>query len=405
MRTNRIVGHGSMKYMGSKRYMLTNGLGEMLLREAGHFERVVDLFCGAGSVARYVARNCDVPVLAVDLQRYATCLAEAVISRTRALDADAIAERWFDDVERLANQSPLYREACALDRSHLPISSRVAEARSLCGEASRIGPVWSAYGGYYFSPSQALLLDYLRKYLPTDGPERAACLAATLIAASKAASSPGHTAQPFSVTDTASPFIEESWQRDVLAIARAALSEVCRDHARKVGAVRTADAVTVAADTTNSDLVIVDPPYSAVQYSRFYHVLETIANGRGISVSGTGRYPPWKERPQSDFSKKTTARKAFIALLERLGEARASVIVTFPAGTCSTKVSGHDVVEIASSWFRVEERKVSGKFSTLGGNNTVREGRQPSLELLLLLRPLKRQGRAGRARESERQRA
>jgi len=376
--------------------MLSNGLGEMLLREAPAFERVVDLFCGAAAISRYVARSCAVPVLAVDLQQYATALAAAVVTRTKTLKHEAVASRWLARIEPLIRRSPLYKEAQRIESSRLPISSRVAEAMTLCSDLSLVGPIWNAYGGHYYSPTQALFLDYLRRYIPDDDAERAVCLAATLITASKAASSPGHTAQPFATTETAGPFIEQCWKRDILATARLALKELCAEHAKKKGATRTGDAVKVADDMTSRDLVIVDPPYSAVQYSRFYHVLETLAIGKRIVVSGRGRYPPPEQRPQSDFSKITTSRDAFTTLLRKLGEAGSSVIVTFPANTCSTSVSGDDVVTIAKEWFRVEDRKITGKFSTLGGNNTVRDGRQPSLELLLLLRPLKKQARPSR---------
>jgi adenine-specific DNA-methyltransferase len=376
-----------MKYMGSKRSMLTNGLGEMLLREAPAFDRVVDLFCGAAAISRYVARSCDVPVLAVDLQHYATALANAVISRTTTLDANTVACEWLPEVERLIKRSPLYKQAREVESSRLPIPSRVATAKALCSELSLVGPTWNAYGGHYYSPTQALVLDYLRRYLPTGDSERAVCLGATLVAASKAASSPGHTAQPFATTETAGPFIEQCWKRDILTTVRIALRELCAEYAKKKGDVRTGDAVTIAGEMTSRDLVVVDPPYSAVQYSRFYHVLETISLGNRVKVSGRGRYPPPSERPQSDFSKKTTSHAAFERLLQQLGEARSSVIVTFPAGICSNAVSGDDVMTIAKKWFRVEEQKITGEFSTLGGNNTVRDGRQPSLELLLLLRP------------------
>jgi len=163
---------------------------------------------------------------------------------------------------------------------------------------------------------------------------------------------------------------------------------LCADFAKVRGEIRTGDAVAIASEMTSRDLVVVDPPYSAVHYSRFYHVLETLAVGRRVNVSGRGRYPPATQRPQSDFSKKTTSRAAFETLLRRLGEVRSSVIVTFPVAMCSNAVSGDDVVAMAREWFCVEEKKITGKFSTLGGNNTIRDGRQPSLELLLLLRPL-----------------
>jgi adenine-specific DNA methylase len=72
-----------MKYMGSKRSMLQNGLGELLKREINGAARFVDLFTGSASVAGHVAKNFDVPVLASDLQSYSVALANAIISRRK----------------------------------------------------------------------------------------------------------------------------------------------------------------------------------------------------------------------------------------------------------------------------------------------------------------------------------
>jgi hypothetical protein len=55
-----------MKYMDSKRAMLVNGLGHFLVSEAKDHDRVVDLFCGASSVAWFAAQSCAMPVLAAE---------------------------------------------------------------------------------------------------------------------------------------------------------------------------------------------------------------------------------------------------------------------------------------------------------------------------------------------------
>ena len=74
-----------MKYMGSKRWMLKNGLGDILRREAEPASRVVDLFCGGSSVSWFVATELKKPVIACDLQQYATTLASAVVKRKPSL--------------------------------------------------------------------------------------------------------------------------------------------------------------------------------------------------------------------------------------------------------------------------------------------------------------------------------
>jgi adenine-specific DNA methylase len=59
-----------MKYMGSKRWMLSSGLGMLLDRIAPTSNRFVDLFAGSGAVSHHVAKNTSVTVMACDLQEF-----------------------------------------------------------------------------------------------------------------------------------------------------------------------------------------------------------------------------------------------------------------------------------------------------------------------------------------------
>lgn len=376
-----------MKYMGSKRFLLKNGLGELITSRAQYARRIVDLFCGAGSVAWFAAEKTMLPVLAVDLQTYAVILAQAVIGRDTPLDPENLEGMWLDKVKRTRVAAPLWQAAVSLEESATNIQELVREARALCGNRSTVGPVWNAYGGHYFSPTQALTFDHLLKHLPMNQPERAVCLAATVSAASRCAAAPGHTAQPFQPTETARKFLSEAWKRDPLAIAKLILSDICPRHAKVIGTSLVADAFDVVASLRADDLVIVDPPYSGVHYSRFYHVLETIARGNCGSVTGIGRYPPASDRPQSSFSVASQSRHALEKLLSSLAVTGATVIFTFPAGECSNGLSGRIVSSMARNWYEVEEKLVNGQFSTLGGNNSHRAARTVSSELVLLMQP------------------
>ncbi len=374
-----------MKYMGSKRMMLQNGLGDLISDCSDTAGRVVDLFCGAGSVSWYAAEETSCPVLAVDLQAYAVAFASAVISRNAPLDATALTSKWLAPAEKNRKRSKLWRQACCLKNRSL--KKLVADSRNLCFEDSSIGPVWSAYGGHYFSPAQALSIDYMLKNLPQAEPARAVCLAALLSAASKCAAAPGHTAQPFRPTRTAGVFLRDAWRRDPVLVARTALEQICPRHANTIGTAQESDALDVARGLTPKDLVIVDPPYSGVQYSRFYHVLETIARGHCGPVEGAGRYPEISKRPQSAFCNKGQSRHALETLLTNLAGSGATVILTFPAGECSNGLSGRSVTKIALSKFVIRKRVVKTRFSTLGGNNSLRKSRNSRNELLLLLQP------------------
>ncbi len=374
--------------MGSKRVMLGNGLGEVLAAEAGDAARFVDLFCGSGAVAWFVAARLEIPVFALDLQAFATTLAGAVVKRTALIPTTDFEGRWLGPAERRRKASSVWDRAVALDSSRSSTSARQERSRRLCagGGTGVQQLVWSRYGGHYYSPKQALTLDAMLETLP-GGEMRATCLAATIMAASRCAAAPGHTAQPFKATGAAGEYLRRAWNRDPLVYARKAAEEMGATKALRKGSTEVGDANTVADTLGEDDLVFVDPPYSAVQYSRFYHVLETIARQESGPVEGVGRYPPYEERPQSRYSLKTASRGAISELLERLAARGCTVILTFPQDEASNGLSGVAIERMARRSFRVRRRSVSTRFSTLGGNGTNRDARKDAKELILVLRP------------------
>lgn len=379
-----------MKYMGSKRSMLTNGLGHAIESEIDRTERFVDLFTGSAAVAWHVATRWNKEVIAADLQQFAAALAASVISRTETIRVEEDSKNWLSKAKRHAEGHSAFKKAISLQRelretSASKIGAITKRARDLAEAAS--GPVMRAYGGYYYSPLQAIWIDALRRTTNTGSGTAEVRLAALLHAASKCAAAPGHTAQPFKPNRTAGPFLAEAWNRDICEIAVKVLADIGALAARKKGKAIVSDACDLAQQLKPGDLAFIDPPYSAVHYSRFYHVLETIAGGNAVEVSGTGRYPPASERPRSAFSVATEAEAAFEDLFEAVANSGASAIVTFPDVGASNGVSGDDLKEIAASHFKVAHSTVSGRFSTLGGNRVVRAARHSSKELILTLRP------------------
>jgi len=375
-----------MKYMGSKRSMLKNGLGDLILEKASRASRFVDLFSGSGVVAWFTAEHTRLPVWAYDLQDFAVVFAKSVIARRHPLDSRGLSELWLKKVGRIRPRAGHWEAASKLDRVK-DVCRWVQRARVVCSKLSGHGPIWESYGGYYYSPTQALAFDLMLRHLPGHEPERSVCLAAALFAASKCAAAPGHTAQPFRPTNRAARFIREAWQKDPIVEAGKALDQICPRHAQVTGSARTGEACEIARHLRPTDLVFVDPPYSGVHYSRFYHVLETMARGDCGPVTGAGRYPPLAERPQSDFSVGSRSRSALETLLSSLAQSGASVILTFPAGECSNGLSGGIVLNVSRRLFVVDKRTVQGRFSSLGGNNTARAARSKSEELLLFMHP------------------
>lgn len=374
-----------MKYMGSKRAMLLNGLGDLLERETKGMTRFIDLFVGSGVVAIHVAKKYDMPVVAYDLQKYSAILTNAVIRRKSKLQGEKIWERW----EKRAKK---FMRGKRIPLATVPTKSAVDEIRKWCAKQSGY-PITRAYGGHYFSASQAFWIDALRKSLPVKEPARTVALAALIQSASQCAAAPGHTAQPFQPTRTGRRFLQEAWAKDIIGHTKKALLLLSDQHVKRVGEAKVADANKAASQVKKGDVVFVDPPYSGVHYSRFYHVLETIARGRCGNVSGVGRYPPPRQRPRSKYSMQSESREALDVLFERISSRGAKAIVTFPAHNCSNGLSGNIVRKAAEKHFNVKVDNVKSKFSTLGGigikrnNFKHRAARHDAKELMLVLEP------------------
>ena len=375
-----------MKYMGSKRALLGNGLGELLLERVAKAERFVDLFSGGCSVAWFVAQHAEVPVYAVDLQLYSKILGEAVLHRTEPRDGVAQYTDWLETAAKEAASSPL--ASISVASSKMPLDrTAIVTARTRCSSMEEAGPVWRGYGGHYFSPAQALAFDSLLATLPEEPTDRALCHAAVIWAATRCAASPGHTAQPFQPTPNALPYIEAAWSRDPFEVSEGALATISTTHAKVRGRAEVADSNAIATQLRSTDLVFVDPPYSNVQYSRFYHVLEAIARQDVGEVEGVGRYPPLGDRPSSQYSRRSGASDAIADLLGTLARIGCEVVLTFPQFAASNGLSGEDIAEFARNHFVVDVRSVMSRQSTLGGNGKTRSARKNTSELVVSMRP------------------
>lgn len=386
-----MVHNVDMKYMGSKQYMLKNGLSELLNQEVPKAKRFIDPFAGSGAVAFHVARNFDIEVILSDTQSYSAAIGEAILTNLRKVNLVSLKEEWLYPSRTAIAKSKKYISIEKVS-SEKDITNFVIEARINCENMSQIGPVWNAYGGHYFSPEQALAIDYLLKNLPRKTQLRRLALAALIRTASKLASAPGHTAQPLQpkMVGNVNKLIWSAWKRDVFDQVYIELEKLNAETVNKKGKCYVMDVNNMIEKFVNKgDLVFLDPPYSGVQYSRFYHVLETISRGYCGPVEGVGRYPALAERPQSKFSNVGQSKLALEEMLHKLSDKQATVIFTFPSGKCSNGLSGKDIRNVAKKYFDIEDERhhVHGSFSTMGGNNKNRPHKIDSDELLLLLRP------------------
>jgi len=182
------------------------------------------------------------------------------------------------------------------------------------------------YADTYFSEAQCRALDALRRAIePLPEPRRSLYLAALLCAMGRCQSTTGHFAQ----------FLPDANPR-VTALRALDLWEVFLSCCSLFSAVQAGDGLAFCLPTeelllrpemAEVDCFYLDPPYTADQYSRFYHILETAALMDAPALSGKGRYRTGRFR--SDFCYRDRAEAAFSRVMMHTSSFGAPLVISY----------------------------------------------------------------------------
>ena len=216
----------------------------------------------------------------------------------------------------------------------------------------------SAYWGQvYFGLRQSIMIDSIRQAIreiplsASFGPEKKNLyLAALLHAVSVSTSGTSHFAQPRSVDKDSERSavakrraidIEEQFELALDAIRREIL-ERPRLNGNRVFCTDVLKLLAEEGDLAEEepvDLVYLDPPYTSDNYSRFYHVLETLARYdypelqcRGDELT-KGRYPLRENRFSSDFCSGTQVENAFRKVAEGCVRKGSNLLISYSGDT------------------------------------------------------------------------
>ena len=244
------------------------------------------------------------------------------------------------------------------------------------------------YGGPYFSYSQSLALDSLAAAINHEFASHACptLVASMLYAASNTASTVGsHFAQPPS-TWSRDGAVKQNAVNAVMKKRRVSVYEKFRD---AMNYYRTAAPSPNAVQTTTADfsdsltehrsksgVVYADPPYTRDHYSRFYHVLETIAraDSPGVSLSLTTQQPTRglyrADRHQSPFSIRTLAKPSIEHIMRSCADSNTPLVLSYSpqgSGTAARPetrlVSIGDIETLAARHFSSTEVRMVDKSS------------------------------------------
>jgi len=199
------------------------------------------------------------------------------------------------------------------------------------------------YPGTYFSLSQCIEIDAIRYAVdlvapaadPTAMPYRRWMLTALGAAISRCSNSTGHFAQHLVISESNFTRVLSKRKRSIVWVWLSKLQTI-----RPVGSLEWRqnnkvfgkDAIdlldSLSLENIRPDVVYADPPYTSDQYSRYYHILDTMVLYDYPQLSGKGRYR--QGRFQSDWSLKSKVRTCFVTLAERSARLGSSLVVSYP---------------------------------------------------------------------------
>ncbi len=199
-----------------------------------------------------------------------------------------------------------------------------------------------SFAGVYFGLEQCMAIDSLRYTFDilrddneiNDDTHRWFCLALCVVL-SRCTTSPGHFAQPLHLKERNKTRILRQRRRSIWSEWLRSLSELGpvggRDwRARNLSFNQEANDLLsdIKQMKHKPSVIYADPPYTKDQYSRYYHVYETLLHYDYPLPQGTGRCRD--DRAASDFSLLTRIDSALENLIAQAGELGCNLVLSYP---------------------------------------------------------------------------
>lgn len=348
-----------VSYMGTKR-SLAPEIAKLVQSEATG--PVLDAFAGVCTLAENLSPK--TPVWFNDAQHFSNLVARAMYgsasgptvaeSAWRALHGHYCQQfgtlmRAFDQTIKKEDSVLLRGDDLELRRlqqaSSDVISTRLINER-FHALRKRRKPVYElfsvAYGNKYFSTRQTVEIDSIRYAIDAavqrrqiTRAQRLWCLLALCQVAAKCACTTGHFAQFLTANPNNLSYLSAKRARSIC--------EEWKQHVNSLEPFGTAswrqrnkffvtDAIELIASKTLKEdppsLVYADPPYTKDQYSRYYHIFETLIRYDYPMIGGKAGYRAG--RFTSGFSLRGRVFTSFDGLLKGIAETGASVVLSYP---------------------------------------------------------------------------
>lgn len=324
-----------LKYMGSKREILCY-IDEVVEDLHANSPCFCDLFSGTAVVSAAFLDKYD--VISNDVQQYSSVFANTYSSNIAEQVDKKFREIVVDKAERLVKEFyakyPQFQFDYSGIKGYEDLNNVEIRQQRLIKEDFDLGFSLFAknYSGTYWSYEQCVWIDSIRAvaedYKGSVG--YYAILSALIFAMSYSTQSTGHFAQYRDVSSKNYEDILLYRKKDILSLFTKKLDELILiqnttpNHSMTVTNLDYLDCLRIVPENS---IVYADPPYSAVHYSRFYHVIETLVRYDHPHLEYKGRYRD--DRYQSPFDKRKEAANAFKLLFKAVDERKSHLILSY----------------------------------------------------------------------------
>lgn len=286
----------TIRYMGNKNKLLNFIIPE-IKKITKKDDIICDLMCGTCSIA-YALKNRNT-IYTNDVQFYSYIIGKALIeNNSETINEASVNEEIIPSFEKNNNEK-IYNY------------------------------FYKNFSDTYFSEEQCIEIDSLRYAIEqiTNEYKKSLYLVCLMYAMSKCESTTGHFAQylpkdhkrviPLRKKKILNEFIEKSKDLSKLVISNKNNKSFNMDY-KDFFKTHAFEEV---------DCFYIDTPYTGEQYSRFYHILETVCKNDNPELEFKGKYR--KDRYMSDFSLRANVKNEFKNMLTVLADNNKKVVLSY----------------------------------------------------------------------------
>ena len=336
-----------LNYQGSKKNLI-QFIHDSLKPYIREDDIIFDIFCGTCSVGySYKSSN---TVYANDCEKYASIIAKALLGK-KIQRKDILNKPILNSI--LEKNIQPYKDQCFLESKY--ISSENTE--KLIDLYNDFSTVWnggifkqddqkynlfiSLYSTSYFGILQAIEIDSIREYIEKCNSEyEKNILFSSLFYSMKECvfSKDGHMAQPLGMEKNKKTLLKKR-KKSVIALFEQKINDFLSSNfvdSKKENLVFNSDLNDLLMNDEvlrKADVVYADPPYTDMQYSRYYHLLNTVITYKysqpSESNKGFTKGLYLNNRFQSSLSKRSTFIETFGTLIEYCGKNNKTLAISF----------------------------------------------------------------------------